>query len=58
MRHLPNIDDKTFFLFLAEVYKLFLLFSLFAGRTLSVTWSLDGNRIYSGSSDGYAMLLI
>ncbi|XP_057776544.1 WD repeat-containing protein PCN-like [Salvia miltiorrhiza] len=24
-----------------------------SGRTLSVTWSSDGNRIYSGSSDGF-----
>ncbi|XP_047325750.1 WD repeat-containing protein PCN-like [Impatiens glandulifera] len=28
-------------------------FGRVSGRTLSVTWSPDGNRIYSGSSDGF-----
>lgn len=34
-----------------------LYFLWFAGRTLSVTWSSDASRIYSGSSDGYASVL-
>ncbi|XP_047325495.1 WD repeat-containing protein PCN-like [Impatiens glandulifera] len=28
-------------------------FTRVSGRILSVTWSFDGNRIYSGSSDGF-----
>ena len=27
---------------------------MWTGRTLSVTWSPDASKIYSGSSDGYA----
>jgi len=30
---------------------------LFSGRVLSVTWSEDANYIYSGSSDGYILML-
>ena len=31
---------------------------LFLGRVLSVTWSIDANYIYSGSSDGYVLMLL
>lgn len=30
---------------------------LFSGRVLSVTWSTDAKFIYSGSSDGYVLML-
>lgn len=29
-----------------------------AGRVLSVTWSPEANKIYSGSSDGYVFYTI
>lgn len=34
------------------------VFFFYIGRTLSVTWSSDANRIFSGSSDGYVSFLI
>lgn len=33
------------------------LFSLFSGRVLSVAWSTDAKFIFSGSSDGYVLML-
>lgn len=33
------------------------LFSLFSGRVLSVAWSADAKLIFSGSSDGYVLIL-
>ncbi|KAK6130813.1 hypothetical protein DH2020_035454 [Rehmannia glutinosa] len=57
-RTLPRVSGETSALriveklFVPRFIKLLMSFSMFAGRTLSVTWSSDANRIYSGSSDG------
>lgn len=53
MRQLPlrviaQISDCCFENFIAKI-------CIITGRTLSVTWSSDAKRIYSGSSDGYVL---
>lgn len=58
-RSLPRVGGETSalkWLFLLShccyIYFKFTGHILFAGRVLSVTWSADGDMLYSGSSDG------
>lgn len=50
MRHLHPSDYSC--CVIVAIFILSFLDILFAGRVLSVTWSADGNMLYSGSSDG------
>lgn len=69
-KSLPRVSGEISTLFLSQSFRVLscyfvcmLLFSpcspmLLSGRVLSVTWSLDAKRIFSGSSDGYVVLCL
>lgn len=66
-RSLPRVSGEIAFFLVESLFGtscfcrinlLIQLVILFSGRVLSVTWSPDGNKIYSGSSDGYVCFSI